>query len=448
MSGRAAGRVSALAAKPEVQPYLDAFVLPEGEPFWLWREREESLARFAEEGFPSRKNESWRSIDLEPLAKNPLFPLAEAPQALAAAGAFQGALLARLEEARVEKKGLLFVLRDGRFDPALSSQGELPEGVRLGSISAAARSETLLRPRLKAPSGPFAALNAAFFRDGFFLEIAPGTILDQPIEIVHLVAAAASLSLHTRSLVLLGEESRATLCESFIGEGRYWRNDRVDIALAPSAELSRFLILEEGENAIHFDETEAVLGEAARFSSCAILLRGRTLRQETNVISEGRGARSVLNAAALLSGRQEANIVSAVEHHAAEGETRELVKIAASGRAHGAFQGRITVHPGAQKVDAHQLSQNLLLSPRAAVDAKPELEIFADDVKCSHGAAVGDLDEAQIFYCRSRGLPQREARGLLIEAFLRDVLAEATTPLARHLSSRLSRRLATLEEEP
>ena len=163
--------------------------------------------------------------------------------------------------------------------------------------------------------------------------------------------------------------------------------------------------------------------------------------------SEGEGTHCALRGAFVISGRQEANIVTTVDHAAPGGDTRELFKGVAAGRGHGAFQGRITVRPGAQKVDAHQLSQNLVLGPRAAIDTQPELEIYADDVKCSHGAAVGDLDEAALFYMKARGIGHEEARRMLIESFVREAL-EPVGPAAlrEHLLSRLARRLAMLEE--
>jgi len=149
----------------------------------------------------------------------------------------------------------------------------------------------------------------------------------------------------------------------------------------------------------------------------------------------------------VLSGRQEGNIVTTADHAAPGGQTREIFKGVAAGRAHGAFQGRIIVRPDAQKVDAHQLSQNLVLSPRAAIDTKPELEIYADDVKCSHGAAVGDLDEAALFYMKTRGIGQEEARQMLIGAFVTEALEPVSSAAMRqHLSSRLARRLAILEK--
>jgi Fe-S cluster assembly protein SufD len=190
-----------------------------------------------------------------------------------------------------------------------------------------------------------------------------------------------------------------------------------------------------------------VLGPAARLASLVLLLGGRTVRHEAMVRSDGEATHCGLYGAFVLSGRQQANIVTTVDHAAPGGQTREIFKGVAAGRAHGAFQGRIIVRPGAQKVDAHQLSQNLVLSPRAAIDTKPELEIYADDVRCSHGAAVGDLDEAALFYMKTRGIGQEEARRILIEAFVREALEPVgSAPLRAHLLSRLARRLAMLEE--
>jgi len=207
------------------------------------------------------------------------------------------------------------------------------------------------------------------------------------------------------------------------------------------------LFVEEGKDSRHLDEVAASLGAGARLSSFVLLLGGRTVRHEAAVRSEGERSHCDLNGAFLLSGRQEANILTTVDHAAPGGETRETFKGVATGRAHGAFQGRITVRPGAQKVDAHQLSRNLVLSPRAAIDTKPELEIYADDVKCSHGAAVGDLDEAALFYLRARGIPADEARRVLIEAFAQETLELIEqAPLREHLRARLAQRLATLEE--
>jgi Fe-S cluster assembly protein SufD len=437
--------------KPEARPYLEAFGRDvfgrhQGEPDWLAGYRKGSLARFAELGFPSRRSEAWRYLDLRALEQRPMLP-ARAKRAVVTP-----ASRAQLAEIVVSDGSHRLVLLDGRFAPELSAIEGLPPGVWFGAMSAAITARPdLVRAGLQSPpldaTRPFTALNAAFFDDGFVLDIPRGVTLAQPIEVVHLSSGDTGGSLHTRSLLSVAEGSRAMVIESFIGLGDYWRNDVVELRLAARAELSRITLVEEAAEALHFGEVLATLGAASQLSDFVLLLGGRTVRHEVTVRSEGEASRCDLNGAFLLSGRQEANILTTIDHAAPGGKTREIFKGVATGRAHGAFQGRITVRPGAQKVDAHQLSRNLVLSPRAAIDTKPELEIYADDVKCSHGAAVGDLDEAALFYLRARGIPGDQARRILIEAFAREAVELVEqAPWREHLQSRLARRLATLEE--
>jgi Fe-S cluster assembly protein SufD len=434
--------------KPEARPYLEAFGRDRhrGDPDWLASYRKRSLARFAELGFPTRRSEAWRYLDLRALEQRPMLPAEQET------GAIISAVREQLEEIALDEPGYRLVLLDGRFAPELSRIGQLPGGVYLRPMAAAITERPdLVRSGLEVHSSdtpqPFASLNLAFFTDGFVLDIAPNVILEQSIEIVHLSAGSSGSSLHTHSLVVLGEGSRASVVESFVGAGDYWRNDVVELRLAAKAELARIVLVEEGPGALHLGEVGASLDEAARFSSFVLLLGGRTVRREITVRCEGERSHCDLNGAFLISGRQEANILTAVDHAAPGGETRETFKGVATGHAHGTFQGRITVRPGAQKVDAHQLSQNLVLGPRASIDTKPELEIYADDVKCSHGAAVGDLDEAALFYLRARGIPAEDARRMLIEAFAREGLELVQQEsLREHLRERLARRLATLEE--
>jgi Fe-S cluster assembly protein SufD len=437
--------------KPEARPYLEAFgrgvsIGDRDEPDWLAGYRKASLARFAELGFPSRRGEAWRYINLRSLEEHPMLP------ARFERAGVNAATRAQLAEIGLAEATYRLVLVDGRFAPALSALDRLPAGVWFGpTASAIDKRPDLLRSGLETPpldpARPFTALNAAFFADGFVLDIAPGVTLERPIEILHLALADAGAALHTRSLIVAGEGSRATTLESFGGAGAYWRNDVVELRLAPGAKLARATLVEESAEAVHFAEVLATLGAASRLSSFVLLLGGRTVRHEITVRSEGERSRCDLGGAFLLSGRQEANILTMVDHAAPGGETRESFKGVATGRSHGAFQGRITVRPGAQKVDAHQLSRNLVLSPRAAIDTKPELEIYADDVKCSHGAAVGDLDEAALFYLRARGIPNTEARRILIEAFVWEAVELVDpVPVREHLLSRIAHRLASLEE--
>jgi Fe-S cluster assembly protein SufD len=432
--------------KPEARPYLDAFEQnPQIESGPLGRQRRRGLARFAEAGFPSRKSESWRYLDLQPLAQHPLLPAA-APSArvLRTMGEHLTGLL-------LPGKGPRLVLVDGYFAEELSSLA-MPDGVWFGPISAAIAErpellDAIVAETQSASEHPFAALNAALFAGGYVLEIAPGVALDAPIEVIHLGSGAAASSFHTRGLIASGKGSRASLLEVYAGEGRYWRNDVVTIRLADGAELARTAIVEEAAEALHLAQLDATLGQGATFAGFALLLSGRTVRHEARVTMAGENARCRLDGAFVVTGRDEANIVTTVDHAAAGGQTRELIKGVAAGRGHGAFQGNIIVREDAQKTDAHQLSRNLLIGTRAAIDTKPQLEIYADDVKCSHGASVGDLDEAALFYLEARGIPPEEARHMLIDGFLREVVETVDDFAIRvHLLRRLAGRLGSLEE--
>jgi Fe-S cluster assembly protein SufD len=424
--------------KPEARPYLAAFSGTAGEPEWLARFRQQGLNRFAELGFPSRRSENWRYLDLQPLEKHPMLPAVMAePMGVPTELALDGA-------------GLRLVLIDGRFAPELS-RVEAPAGVWLGSMNAVVAERPELVRDIAGDADathPFAALNAAFFADGFVLDVVPGAVVEQPIQIVHLASGAGDASLHTRSLIHLGAGSRATVIETYAGSGKYWRNDVAAWRLGDGAALTRIALIEESPEAVHLGEIAVTLGAKARLDGFALLLGGGTVRHEANVTIAGDQAECQYDGAFVVSGREEANIVTAIDHAAVGGLTTELIKGVAAGRAHGAFQGKIIVREGAQQTDARQTSRNLILGRRAVIDTKPELEIFADDVKCAHGASVGDLDEAALFYLRARGIPTDEARRLLVEGFLREPVEGIADPALReHLLRRLAVRLARLEDE-
>jgi Fe-S cluster assembly protein SufD len=421
--------------KPEARPYLDAFAENAGEPQWLrdWRRR--SLSRFAEAGFPSRRSESWRYLDLQPLERAPLPPAVPgSPAAMPSELGFQeGWAILRL----LDGHGISVISRDLLdgiwFHPTRRAIADRPDLVREAMLSD------------DAADHPLAALNAALFTGGFVLDVAPGIALDAPIEVVHFASTGGSL--HTRSLINLGAGSRATIIETYAGAGRYWRNDVVVVRLAAGAQLTRIVVVEEAAEAIHTALFDATLAKGARLDGFALLLGGSRTRQEWNVRLQGDGAQCRLDGAFIVAGNDEANIVTAIDHAAPGGATRELIKGVAADRGHGAFQGRIVVRQHAQKTDAHQLSRNLLIGRRAVIDTKPELEILADDVKCSHGASVGDLDPAALFYLRSRGIPAEAARQMLIEGFLREAAdGVADAALRDYLLRRLGERLGRLED--
>ncbi|MGA8400755.1 MAG: Fe-S cluster assembly protein SufD [Stellaceae bacterium] len=424
--------------KPEARPYLDVFAETPSEPDWLRRARRISLDRFAETGFPTRRSENWRYLDLRALEQHPMLP------------SIMGQPMGVPNGLALEGSAARIVLVDGRFSAVLSAMDELPAGVWLGSTRRAiAERPELIRSFATNAGGehPFTALNAAFFADGFVLDVADGVTIDKPIEIVHLASGAGDASLHTRSVINLGACSRATVLETYAGSGKYWRNDVAVWRLGDGASLTRIALVEESGDAVHLGEASASLAPNAKLDGFVCLLGGGTVRQEVSVALAGDNAQCRIDGAYLISGGEEANIVTAIEHQAIGGATSELIKGVAAGRAHGAFQGKIIVREGAQQTDARQTSRNIILGRRASIDTKPELEILADDVKCAHGASVGELDEAALFYLRARGIPTEEARRLLVEGFLAEPIDGVADPEIReHLLRRLSQRLARLEE--
>jgi Fe-S cluster assembly protein SufD len=425
--------------KPEARPYLAAFSESVGEPDWLRAARRQGIDRFARQGFPSRRSENWRYLDLRPLETHPMLPSVMAEPMGVPNGLALGDNAARI------------VLVDGCFSGVLSATDSLPAGVRFGST----RQAIVERPELlrgftadAETEHPFASLNAAFFADGFVLDVAPGAAIDGPIEVIHLASGAGDASLHTRNLISLGAGARVTVIEAYAGDGKYWRNEFAAWQLGEGSSLTRIALVEEGTDAVHLGEISASLAANAKLDSFALLLGGGTVRQEVNVVLAGDGASCRIDGAFVVSGREEANFVTTIDHAAVGGTTSELIKGVAAGQGHGAFQGKIIVREGAQQTDARQASRNIILGRRAVIDTKPELEILADDVKCAHGASVGELDEAALFYLRARGIPTDEARRLLVEGFLREPIEGVADPAIReHLLRRLSLRLARLEDQ-
>ena len=401
-------------------------------PAWLSDLRGAALRQFAQLDFPTRREELWRFTDLRPLQQRTFLPAADAEADSAA-----------LAVPRFSDAAHRIVLRNGRFVRSVSQIGALPEGVWLGSWFDAIRARPELAEAAFDASDtegaqPFASLNASLAADGFVLAVEAGVSLDGPVEIVY-IGGAEGAGHYLRNLVQLGAGSRAEIVEIFASDAAGWTNAVTRIDLGSGSSLRHIKIEDEAPGAIHFALNRAALAKEARLASFTLTLGARLSRQDTLVTLEGEGAELSLNGAYLVRGEQEATTATFVDHAAPGCTTRESFKGVLEDRAHGVFMGKIAVRPGADKTDAHQVNRNLLLSPRAAVDTKPELEILADDVKCSHGATVGDLDEAALFYLRSRGLTNDEARRLLIEAFAVDAIEGAVEPgpvreyLRRHL---------------
>jgi Fe-S cluster assembly protein SufD len=431
-----------MIVKAETKPYIDAFRARSrmDEPAWLTAKREAALANFADKGFPTRRQEAWRFTNLRPLERVAFLP------------ADSGAAQPVLDDYRLSGTTHRLVFVNGRFAPAFSAIGTLPQGAWLASTARtlAERPDALaaaIEETDTAGAQPFASLNAALFADGVVLILEPGVQLEQPVEIVHWGDATAPASWHQRNLTVLGEGSGARVVESFAGSGSYWTNLVTSVHLGKGAVLQHAKLQDDAADALHFAVTRAHLDARARYDTFVLTIGARLARDDIQPKLAGEGADVAVNGAYLLRGEQEATTAIVVDHAAPGGTTRELWKGVVEERAHGVFLGTIAVRPDAQKTDAQQTNKNLLLSPRANVDTKPELEILADDVKCAHGATVGDLDESALFYLRARGIPAAEARRMLIEAFAIDALETvADRAMREYLAAHLRRWLSRGEE--
>lgn len=340
---------------------------------------------------PTRQLEAWRYTDLRQLGS---ISFTEAPAASVPDD------LPDIGVARV-------VFVNGRFDAAASCAPAFARG--FGAV-------------VEGSDLPLAMINAEQARDGMTLEIPAG--VDGGV--VLLVSYANGGALHVRHRVSLGAGAKLTLLEVVKGEGVYWHNPVTDIVLAEGANLAHYRLQDESREAFHLATIRADVAADAAYESFTAVMGAQLSRAEFHVELTGAKAHTHLNAAQLLGDSQHGDFTSVVRHKAPGCSSRQTVKSVLSDAARGVFQGRIEVDRVAQKTDGYQMSQALLLSPAAEMDIKPELQIFADDVKCSHGATIGALDEEQVFYLRSRGIPEDRARAMLIRAFLTEALEPVT----------------------
>ena len=417
----------AVAAKtPAGGAYLDRYEgarrhLEAGAAPWLQGWRRAGAEAFRAAGFPTIKKEEWRFTPLHALIEGDFS--VDAPAAPFDQSRLKGVTFGREAENR-----LVFV--NGRLRDDLSSLKQLSPGIELLSLAAALRSRPeLVEARLgKAPGlagHPFAELNAAFAADGYVLHLAPGARSDAPIEILWIGSGAEKPPVyHPRNLVVAGKGAHATVIEHHVGLciGAYFSEPVTEIALGEGAVLRHCKVQDESREAFHVATTGVRLAEGAHYDSFVFSAGARLGRNEIHVALEGRRAQCRLNGAYLGRGEQVVDHTTVIDHISPETSSKELYKGVLDGRARGVFQGRITVRPNAQKTDGQQMNRALLLSDKAEINSKPELEINADDVKCSHGATAGELDDASLFYLRSRGIPEAEARRLLVEAFLNEVI--------------------------
>ena len=375
---------------------------------------------FAREGLPHRRIEEWKYTDLRALMRDAK-PLALPPDAKAKTRAKSaGALLGDVETRR-----LVFV--DGAFVAELSDIAALEPGLSVGSLADALVSgDPVLTAHLGklAPASDVAvALNTALMGDGAVIRIVAGSTIGRPIHLLF-VASEKPAATFTRSLVVIEKGARAMLIESHEGPAGsdYQVNTAVEIFVGDEAHVDHVKLIGEGADALHVSTLAAAIGSRARFNTFTFTVGGAVVRNQLFLNFDGEDTVAGIRGATLIKGKQHADTTLVANHIARGCQSREMFKTVLDGESHGVFQGRIIVRQGAQKTDAKMMTRALLLSARAEADNKPELEIFADDVQCGHGATAGALDDELKFYLMARGIPAAEAEALLIRAFLGETI--------------------------
>lgn len=422
---------------------------PARQPAWRRQVRDAAWRWLADHGFPTAKDEAWKYTRVAPILAVPFQPAAAPPSRRLSA--------ARLAQWVGDYGGSRLVFVNGHFAARLSSLAGLPAGVRLSNLAALpeaqrAALEPLLARALQVAPDAFGALNAALGEDGAVLQIPAHCTLERPIHLVFLAdPGAAPLAAHPRNLIQLGAGSRASLVESHVasGAGVYLSNALSQVVLEAGAELEHYSLQDASRSAFHLARLDVRQARDSRFSAHLTACGGAIARHEVRVALEGPGAQVALDGLYLPGGEQHLDNQTCIEHLAPYCTSRERYKGVIGGRGHGVFDGRIIVRPGAIKTDASQTIKNLLLSATAQANAQPRLEIFADDVKCAHGAAVGQLDRQAIFYLRSRGLDEPAARALLTYAFVGEMLdAIRLAPLRSQVERLVAAQLRSLEVTP
>ncbi|NNM26548.1 MAG: Fe-S cluster assembly protein SufD [Phycisphaerales bacterium] len=405
-------------------------------PPWLATMRRAAATRFAELGLPARNDEEWRHTSLRSLQSTPLVPAGGTASSLDA-GVVNAAALPGLTGPR-----LVFV--DGVLSADLSSLDALPAGLTVLPLSeAAARHETLVREHFGVLADgareAFTSLNTACLGEGTFVHVARGVDITEPILVLAIATGRAATATHPRLLLIAEESSRASVVEDYVSLGHvpHLTNIVTEIFVGANAHVQHAMAVRETDEAFNISTLKVRQERDSYFASHSALFGGALVRNQVNPVLVGTGGHSLLNGLYLPRGRQHHDSHMRVEHQAPNCESRQYYAGILQDHAHGVFSGRIVVSQIAQKTDAIQQNRNLLLSKDAQANTKPQLEIYADDVKCTHGATVGRLDEDAVFYLRSRGIDDGTARQLMISAFAGEVLEKISQESLREALSEI-----------
>ena len=389
---------------------------------WLTAHRQTAFDQFQDAGFPTRRHENWKYTDVSSITRTG-FVLANTEHNLIAEGDLDAILYGQKNSHEV-------VFINGQFSSKHSNIGALPDNVIIGSLREALLNtpellETSLNQCIDSEHHIFAALNTAFFSDGAFIYIPDSIVIEEPV-VLYFISSLAdeSLAMAPRNLIVMGANAQANVIESFHGlEGVIsFTNTITEIDTAEGAVLEHYKIQQDNTDSFHIGGTHLKQHRNSRVESHSISLGGSVVRNDIVTELADEGAEIVLNGLFMGNGRQHVDNHTLVNHSKPNTQSEENYRGVLDGRAQGVFNGKVIVHKDAQKISAAQSNANLLLSDHAEIDTKPELEIYADDVKCSHGATIGQLDKNMLFYLRSRGLDEATAKSLLTFAFADDVI--------------------------
>jgi Fe-S cluster assembly protein SufD len=435
--------MNVVLAKPETgRPLRDVFAVARGRLPGTGKVadyRRQAFDAYERAGLPHRRIEDWKYTDLRMLMREVL-PLAAEPDAAALARAD-----AALQRHPIEGVCRL-VLVDGVFAPELSATGEVEKGLVIRSLREVLQGgDGALAAQLLAPDNANAmvALNGAMMTDGVVIEVADYAVLTQPLHVVHIAGGGTPSAMFTRSMLKLGKAAGATLVESYIaadGAGAYQVHDALVVLIGDGARLDHVRLIEDGGEAFNISSAVVTLGANAHFNTFGMTSGGNVSRYQAVIVVAGEGSRVETNGVNLLNGRQHADTTLFLDHAVPNCASREVFRAVVGDRGHSVFQGRIIVRPRAQKTDAKMMTRALLLSDEAEADNKPELEIFADDVTCGHGATTGALDDSLLFYLRARGLSEKEAQALLIQAFVGEAIESIANDGLRELATSAAQR--------
>lgn len=382
--------------------------------------RSAGAAQFTETPFPHHKQEMWRYTDVRPIIQTP-FRLKVEPGSAEAERVGQ--------DLYDEPAWTQLVFVDGFYNEALSRRADLPKGVIAGSLAQAiADGHPAVQQHLNKvinPTNAFVTLNSAFLRDGLFVFVPKGVTFDTPIHVLHAATGGGAVASYPRSLVVLEDGAEADIIETFVGwddSANYFTNTASEAIIGDGAHLRRHKIVEEGAAAYHLSTANAIIGRDAHFTSFAITLSGQIVRNELQVKLAGDGGQCSLNGLYLNDGDRLIDNPLFVEHAACHCFSRMAYKGVLDGKSRSVFTGKVLVHPGAQQTDSNQINNNVLKSDEAIIDTKPQLEIFADDVQCTHGATIGGFPRELLFYFQSRGMSETMADAILTYGFAAEIV--------------------------